>query len=165
MSHEGQLPLSAVVLTAALVAVAGVAIAYALNAQNQPATDKGILDVEKRRKMRESWALVEKIGLEEVGIILFKKLFAQSPESLALFSFKDEKDLYNSPHFKKHAKSVVQAVGAVVDELDDAASLVRQLKRLGKSHVNMGLKPAHYDLVGKCFLETLSTNFTAYTVD
>ena len=155
MNNETQIPLSAVIFTAALAAVAGVLIVNSLNTQNQT-TDKGILDADKRRKMRESWVLVEKLGLENVGVLMFKKIFTQAPEALQLFSFKDEKDLYNSPHFKKHAKSVVQAVGAAVDELDDASSLVRQLKRLGRSHANLGLKPAHYDIVGKCFLETMT---------
>ena len=40
-----------------------------------------------------SWAKVEALGLSPVGTLFFKRIFEISPESLQLFSFRDEADV------------------------------------------------------------------------
>jgi len=41
--------------------------------------------------VEDSWAKVETLGAETVGVLLFKSIFEIAPEALALFSFKGEK--------------------------------------------------------------------------
>ena len=105
----------------------------------------------------EPWTQVEKIGTEAVGVILFRNIFTAAPGALALFSFKDEKDLYNSPKLKSHGKIVVSTVGTAVAGLRDLKALVPILTKLGKSHGEMGkgINKSHYDLVGAQLIATL----------
>jgi hemoglobin-like flavoprotein len=117
--------------------------------------DQGVLSVSDRAKVRASWELVEAIGREPVGIILFNKIFAASPETLQLFSFKDDPNYATSPQYKKHCKTVATSIASALEEMDDKAVLTRMFKRLGKVHTNLALTPAHYDLVGSCFIDTL----------
>ena len=119
--------------------------------------DNGVLDSEKRSKLRASYALVSALGEENVGVLLFKNIFILAPEALQLFSFKDEPNVLESRVFKKHCKVVVNALTSVIEELDDANALVRQLRRLGRGHVNLGIVGIHYDVVQAALMKTLGT--------
>lgn len=57
--------------------------------------------------MAESWAKVEELGAEEVGVLIFKNIFALAPEALQLFSFKNEPDLHRSEKLRRHGAKVV----------------------------------------------------------
>ena len=69
-----------------------------------------------------------------MGVVLFKNIFKIAPGALKLFSFKDEKDLYNSPALKSHGMMVVKTVGVAVSGLTNIDSLVPVLTQLGFSH-------------------------------
>ena len=68
------------------------------------------------------------LGEETVGVLLFKEIFKIAPGALALFSFKDEDPLYESPKLKKHAIYVVKTVGKAVDSVHDLGPLVPVLQ-------------------------------------
>jgi hemoglobin-like flavoprotein len=104
--------------------------------------------------VQDSWKEVEKLGLENVGRILFKNIFTAAPSALLFFSFKDEVNLYESKAFNRHAKSVVTTVGVAVNSLENVKDLVPVLVQLGVKHSTMGspgnrIVQAHYDLVGQ----------------
>ena len=154
--NEAHLSLSASLALIGIAAVAAAGIPLYLQRSHQaPKADKGALSAYQRAKLVASWQLVEAMGLETVGCLLFKNIFALAPEALQLFSFREEKDLYNSKAYKKHCRFVMEAIRAAVEELDDADALVRQLKRLGKSHTGLGVVSVHYDVVGKALMQTL----------
>ena len=90
-------------------------------------------------------------------VLLFKNIFTAAPGALALFSFKDEKNLYESAKLKAHGKIVVQTVGTAVAGLRDLGALVPVLTKLGKVHGEMGkgINKSHYDLVGAQLIATL----------
>lgn len=115
------------------------------------------LNERKIRVIQNSWKKVSALGIEKVGCLLFKNVFIASPATLAMFSFKDEPNLYESPKFKAHGKLVVGTVGTAVAGLRDLDSLVPVLLNLGRSHVamNKGIGAAHYDLVGEQLILTL----------
>ena len=100
---------------------------------------------------------VEAIGVETVGVLLFKNIFTVAPGALELFSFKDEKNLYESAKLKSHGKIVVSTVGTAVAGLRDLGALVPILTKLGKTHGEMGkgINKSHYDLVGAQLIATL----------
>lgn len=148
------LPASLAVIGIAAVAAAAIPL-YLQHSHPTSKADKGALSPYQRAKLVASWQLVEAMGLEKVGCLLFKNIFAMAPEALQLFSFREEQDLYNSKAYKKHCRFVMEAIRAAVEELDDANALVRQLKRLGKSHAGLGVVSVHYDVVGKALMETL----------
>jgi methyl-accepting chemotaxis protein len=108
--------------------------------------------------VQTSWTKVERIGLEAVGVLLFKNIFEAAPGALELFSFKDVDDLYNNPKLKAHGITVVSTVGKAVGGLRDIESLVPVLQSLGSKHGSMkkGIGSAHYDIVGAALMKTLS---------
>jgi len=95
----------------------------------------------------ESWAKVEKLGLEKVGVVLFRNIFKIAPGALALFSFKDNPDLYTSPVLIKHGLIVVSTVGKAVSGLADLPALIPILRNLGLAHTKRGILPEHYPVV------------------
>ena len=104
-----------------------------------------------------TWASVQGLGLQAVGILLFETLFEQQPGALALFPrFNQEPNMYGSSLFKAHVLGVVTTVDTAIGMLNDLPALVPVLQALGKAHIKYGVKPPHYDLVGTAFLTTLS---------
>ena len=93
-------------------------------------------------------------SFETQGVILFRNIFQLSPESLGLFSFKDEENLYENPKLKRHGAAVCKYVDQGIANLTGA---VDPLKKLGKRHDNRGIKSPHYEVVGQALLITLET--------
>jgi len=107
--------------------------------------------------VQESWAKIAVLGDEDLGLALFRHIFQEAPEALQLFPFKDDwKNLYESPRLRSHGSKVIATVGTAVAGLKDLGALVPVLKELGLKHVGYGIKPAHYDAVGKALIATLS---------
>ena len=84
---------------------------------------------------------------------MFRQIFKICPGALALFSFKDEPNLYESAKLKKHGIGVLKAVGKCVN------GDVKGLNGLGKRHVNRGVIKDHYQIVGQAILNTLESVF------
>ena len=104
----------------------------------------------------ESWRVVDEIGSEAVGVLLFKNIFTIAPGALELFSFKDEYDLYESQKLKSHGRIVVETVGRAVGGLYDLESLIPVLRTLGSQHIMRGVLPEHYPVVRDALVQTLS---------
>ena len=92
-----------------------------------------------------------------VGVFLFREIFSLAPEALALFSFKDVEDVYESPMLKAHGKAVVGAVDAAVHLLDDVSKLVPILEELGQFHNKKNIVGAHYDVVGQAVVNVIGS--------
>ena len=114
-----------------------------------------MLDTATIEIVEESWAKAAALGADKVGVLLFKNIFTIAPEALQLFSFKDEPDLYESLALKAHGIKVVTTVGTAVGLLRDLDTLVPVLQQLGTKHVNYGVIPAHYEIVGQALMLTL----------
>ena len=104
----------------------------------------------------ESWRIVDEIGSEAVGVILFKNIFTIAPSALELFSFKDVPDLYESPQLKNHGRIVVETVGRAVGGLYDLEQLIPVLRTLGSQHIMRSVLPEHYPVVRDALIQTLS---------
>lgn len=127
----------------------------AANASNEAnAPPKKPLTEEMKLEVNETWKLVAE-DLTGHGIVFFKRVFELAPEALALFSFKEEENLYESEALKKHANKVMTTVGVAVAGLADVAKLVPVLESLGKRHKGRGVLPVHYDVVGAALLFAL----------
>jgi len=113
------------------------------------------LSAQEVELIQGSWKKAGNLGVEKVGVLLFKHIFELAPEALQLFSFKDEKNVYESERLKSHAVKVVTTVGVAVDGLNKLGELVPVLKGLGLKHIGYGIQPAHYEVVGKALIMTL----------
>jgi hemoglobin-like flavoprotein len=85
----------------------------------------------------------------------------------ALFSFGREPGFDPSPDavaanadVQKHGAKVVTTVGVAIDMLTTLDDLVPVLKDLGAKHAKYGVLAAHYPVVGKAFLKTLSVGLS-----
>ncbi len=77
----------------------------------------------------------------------YRVLFRRNPELEALF--------HRRP-LEVQERMLGEALGAVLDHLEDAPWLTEQLGALGAKHVEYGVAPEMYGTVGGALLETLS---------
>lgn len=115
---------------------------------------------DKQKTMVEkSWEDIKGLGLENVGVLLFRNVFTIAPEALQLFSFRNEPNLYESAIMKWHGKNVMVHVGHAVAGLRTVDKLVPVLKALGAKHDHRGIGPVHFDVVGQALVKTLEQGF------
>lgn len=95
------------------------------------------------------------LKLVKAGVLLFKNLFLLSPETLQLFPFKDEEELYDSPKIKSHSAKVIGLFRFAVAGLADLERLRPTLQEMGKRHAGYGVKPRHYEVLGEALINTL----------
>jgi hypothetical protein len=70
-----------------------------------------------------TWASVQGLGLQAVGILLFETLFEQQPGALALFPrFNQEPNMFGSSLFKAHVLGVVTTVDTAIGMLNDVGA-------------------------------------------
>lgn len=123
------------------------------------------VDFEIVMDVEESWLKIKGIPnyTEVAGEILFRKIFELAPGALQMFSFStgfvgDEENLYQSDVFKAHAGGVVMMLDQAVNMLGpDMGPVLFTLSQLGERHVEYGVLPAHYGIVGQALLHTLAT--------
>ena len=139
--------------------------------------DKGVEDdfefnlvpFEVIQAVDDSWRTIRAIPDYEAvaGTILFKKIFELAPGAIGMYTFGPQfapsgdddqikEDLYTSPLFLRHAKGVVQMLDAAINMLGpDMVPMENALKGLGAKHVEFGVLPPHYAIVGEALLYTL----------
>ena len=103
----------------------------------------------QKRIVRRTWSRLTG-ELTQNGIRVFHKIFDIKPELKELFPFRklEGEELINCHVFQGHASRFMQAVGAVVDNLDDPdTALSPLLLDLGRNHVSFeGFEPAYWDV-------------------
>ncbi len=97
--------------------------------------------------LSESFGLV-KPRAEEVAHSFYENLFADYPETQTLFADT------NMPEQRMH---LVKALAMVVENLRKPDVLSDSLKGLGARHVNYGILPQHYPMVGGSLLKTFES--------
>ena len=121
------------------------------------------------QKVVHSWCQVKalkKLGFADFGVLLFKKMFTESPKTLELFSFQFEHDLYNSAPLRHHCNLVIKAFDKAIAHIRNMDELNPYLDELGKTHadVKRGIKPSDFDLMQRNLIEvlreTLEDDFT-----
>eukprot|EP00927_Polykrikos_kofoidii_P012497 TRINITY_DN15387_c0_g3_i1.p1 TRINITY_DN15387_c0_g3~~TRINITY_DN15387_c0_g3_i1.p1 ORF type:complete len:171 (-),score=39.11 TRINITY_DN15387_c0_g3_i1:279-791(-) len=141
-----------------------------VNLNSPPVNISAPIDERDIQLVQQTFARVAMLGADNVGKILFMKIFKKAPQALQLFSFKAEG--LNDPcklwraggPATKHAAGVVSTVATAVGLLTQLDQLVPILRELGAKHVGYGVVPAHYDVVGEALIESLALalgpNFT-----
>jgi len=123
------------------------------------------IDFEIVMDVEQSWLRIKSIPnyAEVAGEILFRKIFELAPGALSMFAFGtgfvgDDESLYKSDPFKAHARGVVEMLEQAVHMLGpDMEPVLIALSELGDRHVEYGVLPAHYGIVGEALLYTLAT--------
>lgn len=92
----------------------------------------------------------------------FSQIKAQETEFIAHFyttlftDYPEVKPLFANTHMAKQAKQLFKALVLVVDNLRHPDVLSNALKGLGTRHLQYGVLPDHYPMVGSTLLKTLS---------
>jgi hemoglobin-like flavoprotein len=108
------------------------------------------------RLLRDSFQLVIEQA-PDLTARFYETLFRRKPELEALF--------HSRPRAAQE-RMLGEALGAVLDHLEDAPWLQAQLGALGAAHVDYGVTREMYDDVGAALLETLGdAGGTAWTAE
>ena len=92
----------------------------------------------------------------------FSQLKAQEVEFMAHFytllfvDYPEVTPLFANTHMEKQAKQLFKALVLVVDNLRNPNVLSNALQGLGTRHIQYGVLPAHYPMVGSTLIKTLA---------
>jgi len=95
--------------------------------------------------IKKSWTLVEKIDPIIIGDIFYSKLFFTNPELRKMFP----------PDMEGQYKKLVDMLDTIVARLEKLDELKGDIVAMARRHEGYGVKPEHYNLVGKALLYTL----------
>ncbi len=84
---------------------------------------------------------------EEFVTAFYERLFTRFPQTRAFFASTD---------MKEQRKKLLGALALVIQNLRKPEVLTSALKGLGQRHVNYGVLPEHYPIVGAVLLETFA---------
>lgn len=82
--------------------------------------------------------------------LFYQRLFAHDPTLRRLFAHVD---------MTAEERKLMGAIGFVVGSLRKLDLLIPVLESLSAKHIGNGVKPHHYDIVGKALIEALSLRF------
>ena len=99
----------------------------------------------QKRLVRESFAEIREIA-GPVSMLFYGRLFALDPSLRPMF----RQDI------ALQGRKLMDMLTAVVDHLDEFESLTPTLRSLGQKHVGYGVRPEHYQTVGKALIWALT---------
>ena len=95
--------------------------------------------------IKKSWTSLNKLDPNLVGDIFYSKLFFENPELRKMFP----------PDMEGQYKKLVDMLDTIVARLENLDELKGDIVAMAKRHNGYGVKPEHYNLVGKALLYTL----------
>jgi|SRR5579863_7894481 len=96
--------------------------------------------------LEKSFQLIAPQG-EAFVIAFYEHLFTQYPQT---------RDFFASTSMKEQHKKLLGALALVIQSLRKPEALASTLKSLGQRHVNYGVRPEHYPIVGIILLSTFA---------
>ena len=95
--------------------------------------------------VRSSFARVVPISEQAAGLF-YDRVFELAPQVRPLF----KGDL------REQGRKLMAMLGTITAKLDDLDTLVPAAQQLARRHVNYGVEPAHYAVVGQALIDTLA---------
>jgi hemoglobin-like flavoprotein len=102
------------------------------------------MTAEQKRLVRESFPAVREVAAP-VAKLFYGRLFALDPSLRPMF----RQDI------ELQGRKLMDMLTAVVDNLDHFDGLAPTLRALGQKHVGYGVRPEHYQTVGKALMWAL----------
>ena len=100
---------------------------------------------ENIRIVQQTWQHIPPIA-DTAADLFYGRLFALDPAITSLFAGTD---------MAVQKTKLVSMLAATIAGLNSSASLLRDLRELGRRHAAYGLRPGHYATVGEALLWTL----------
>jgi hemoglobin-like flavoprotein len=95
--------------------------------------------------VKNSWKLFRRMDPQLIGDVFYSRLFQQMP------SFRP---MFKNSMTEQYAK-IVDMLSLIVSKLDKLEQLSDEVSQLAIRHVQYGVRPAHYKIVGDALLWTL----------
>jgi hemoglobin-like flavoprotein len=95
--------------------------------------------------VKKSWHLFRQIDPQLVGDVFYSRLFLEMPSV---------KPMFKSSMTDQYLK-LVDMLSLVVARLDRIDEITEDIRQLALRHVQYGVRPAHYKLIGDTLLWTL----------
>jgi nitric oxide dioxygenase len=95
--------------------------------------------------VKKTWKVFRGISPETVGDLFYAKLFADNPSLRKMFP----------TNMQQQYQKLIDMLNAIVIRLDRLDELTEEIAAMAKRHVDYGVRPAHYKLVGNALLWTL----------
>lgn len=96
--------------------------------------------------IKNSWKLLQQMDPHQIGNIFYSRLFLQMPSLRTMFK----------PSMKDQYIKFVDMLNQIVVNLDRLDELNENIRQLAIRHVDYGVEPLHYKLVGDALLWTLA---------
>ena len=101
--------------------------------------------------VKKSWVSIRKIDPVIIADVFYTKLFHDNPELRKMFP-KDIEQQYTK---------LIDMLNTIIARLEKLDDLKGDIVQMAKRHVNYGVKPEHYNMVGKALLWTLQKTLGA----
>jgi nitric oxide dioxygenase len=95
--------------------------------------------------VKKTWRLFRGINPATVGDLFYSKLFADTPALRKMFP----------ANMQQQYQKLIDMLNAVVIRLDKLDELTEEIAAMAQRHVQYGVRPAHYKLVGNALIWTL----------
>ena len=105
--------------------------------------------------IKKSWTSLNKIDPILIGDVFYSKLFFENPELRKMFP----------PDMEGQYKKLVDMLDTIVARLENLDELKGDIVALAKRHNGYGVRPEHYNLVGKALLYTLQKGLSKEWTD
>ena len=121
----------------------------------------------------DTWCLIKRIPnyKQDFGVALFKRMFEVAPDVWKSFPWghgvaKGEDMSIKNEQFVVFATRFVAMLDMAVDMLGPDLDMAEmQLQQLGVSHIDYGVMPKHYPLMGRALIDTLEAKLgDAFTI-
>ena len=95
--------------------------------------------------VKKTWKVFRGISPETVGDLFYSKLFTDNPSLRKMFP----------TNMQQQYQKLIDMLNAIVIRLDRLDALTEEIAAMAQRHVQYGVRPAHYKLVGTALLWTL----------
>jgi len=95
--------------------------------------------------VKQTWIIFRSMDPGLVGDVFYSKLFVENPSLRRMFP----------KQMDEQYKKLINMLSVIVARLDHIDELTSDIKAMAQRHVNYGVKPEHYKLVGNALLWTL----------
>jgi hemoglobin-like flavoprotein len=95
--------------------------------------------------IKQSWVVFRSMNPALVGDAFYSKLFVENPSLRKMFP----------KQMDEQYKKLIDMLSVIVARLDHLDDLSGEIAAMGRRHVQYGVRPEHYRLVGNALLWTL----------
>ncbi|GAB3520243.1 globin domain-containing protein [Emticicia fontis] len=101
---------------------------------------------EQVKIIRNTWRSLQGVDATLLGDVFYSRLFLKEPSLRKMFNVPKE----------VQAKKLIDMLDLIVSRLDRLNEVSEDIRQLAKRHVGYGVKPKHYEDVGKALLWSIS---------